>query len=268
MKCSSYWLIIASFFTGSFQCFGLSGGPIAGVGCVFAQEAAKSSEPAPIASAAGQDVDLPVKLKAWTEFPQAKEGGVWLLPNGDLDSKNSPWSIAAKSYFEGHGKIDLADGVLTLGKGNPGSGLVANFEVPKINYEISFQARRTQGSDFFCGLTFPFADQQATLILGGWGGSTVGISNVNNFSAIENSTSRTVEFQQNRWYDVKLRVAENEIECFLDGKSLFWQETQEKRFTIWWEQKPMAPLGFASWQTTGQIRKVRLEKVEPKAFDD
>lgn len=196
---------------------------------------------------------------SWSDLPPAEAGGVWLFSGPELKH----WRVVEQSYFDKHGPVTWQDEVLTLTAGSPGTGVVADFTVPRNGYEIHFQARRTAGDDFFCGLTFPFDDQQATLILGGWGGGTVGISNVNNFSAIENASTRNFAFENDRWYDFRLRVTPIEIELWVDDKSLFLLDTEEKTFSIWWEQKPIAPLGFASWRTTGQFRRVRLVAVDP-----
>jgi hypothetical protein len=192
----------------------------------------------------------------WDQLPKA-EDGVWLFAGESL----GPWQVANASYFDKHGAVQWQADVLSLGRGRPGTGVVAQFEVPRNNYEISFQARRLSGEDFFCGLTFPFDDQQATLILGGWGGAAVGISNINNFSAIENLSSRNFPFEQERWYDVRFRVTRTEIELWIDGKSVFQFEPEEMRFSIWWEQRPMAPLGFATWNTAAEFRQLRLKKL-------
>lgn len=199
----------------------------------------------------------------WTQFPQVEGQDEWrdLLSGQKLGGPAARWLVPEQHFFKEHGKVSLQDGVLQLASGTPGTGVVANFQVPRNEYEISFEVRRTEGQDFFCGMTFPFDEQQATLILGGWGGKTVGISNVNRFSAIENSTSRTVEFEDQRWYKVRLVVTPDAIECFLDDKSLFWLDPLDKKFETWWEQRPMEPLGFASWKSTGEIRKLRLRTV-------
>jgi hypothetical protein len=190
----------------------------------------------------------------WTKLPPADEGGVWLFHGDAL----GPWKIAEQSYFDKHGSVKWEQGILSLPAGSPGTGVVADFSVPKNNYEIHFQSRRIGGDDFFCGLTFPFNEQNGTLILGGWGGGTVGISNVNNFSAVENASTRNMAFEQNRWYKFRLRVTPLEVELFVDDKSLFVLDTEEVKFSIWWEQKPMAPLGFASWRTSAEFKDVRL----------
>ena len=62
------------------------------------------------------------------------------------------------------------------------------------------------GSDFFCGLTFPYKETHATLILGGWGGSLIGISSLDDFDASENETGDAYIFEDNHWYDVRLKA--------------------------------------------------------------
>lgn len=194
----------------------------------------------------------------WTKLEPAELGGVWLFHGDSI----GPWKIAQQSYFDKHGAVTWEKNILSLPAGSPGTGVVADFQVPRNNYEIHFQARRVGGDDFFCGLTFPFDDQQGTLILGGWGGGTVGISNVNNFSAVENATTRSVAFEQDRWYKFRFRVTPAEVELWVDDKSLFVLDTEEVKFSIWWEQKPMAPLGFASWRTSAEFKELRLVQVE------
>ena len=38
-----------------------------------------------------------------------------------------------------------------------------------MDYELRLEAKRVEGGDFFCGLTFPVGKEYCTLILGGWG---------------------------------------------------------------------------------------------------
>ena len=61
--------------------------------------------------------------------------------------------------------------------------MVLTADFPREDYEVSLEARRLEGTDFFCGLTFPVGKEPCTLIIGGWGGTTVGLSNVDDYSA-------------------------------------------------------------------------------------
>ena len=82
------------------------------------------------------------------------------------------------SMFGGDGEIAVEDGNLILDFGNDITGVTWKDEksLPKVNYEISLEAQRVDGSDFFCGLTFPIKDDPCSLILGGWGGTVCGSS--------------------------------------------------------------------------------------------
>ena len=71
--------------------------------------------------------------------------------------------------------------------------------MPRINYEVKLEARREEGSDFFCRLTFPVNDSFCALILGGWGGTVVGLSTIDGLDASEKETSRLMNFDLNKW---------------------------------------------------------------------
>ena len=52
-------------------------------------------------------------------------------------------------------------------------------------------------------LLFHFTHSHATLILGGWGGSLIGISSIDDFDASENETGDDAYiFEDNQWYDI------------------------------------------------------------------
>src|SRR5947209_5113876 len=86
------------------------------------------------------------------------------------------WKV---SDFEGAGDPHVEEGALVLPFGERLSGVKWTGEaLPRINYEIALEAKRVDGSDFFCGLTFPLNDEYASLIIGGWGGALCGISSI------------------------------------------------------------------------------------------
>ena len=62
---------------------------------------------------------------------------------------------------------------------------------------------RLDGSDFFCSTTFPVGKDPCTLVVGGWGGMVVGLSNVDHEDASENGTTKTMTFKNKRWYRVR-----------------------------------------------------------------
>lgn len=171
------------------------------------------------------------------------------------------WRVIKINDFELHGKVYVKDKSIVVEKGKPASGIVYTGKPPRMNYEFSLEAKRIEGNDFFCGLTFPVKKSYCTLILGGWGGGTTGLSNVDDASAVDNETSGYTEFKQNRWYKVRLRVTEKKIEAWIDKEQIIDLDSSDRKFSIWWEQEPARPLGIATWHTTAALRNIRLREL-------
>jgi 3-keto-disaccharide hydrolase len=164
--------------------------------------------------------------------------------------------------FGGEGAIKVENGQIVLDAGRTLSGVTWNGpELPKTNYEIALQAMRVEGRDFFAGITFPVADSFCSLILGGWGGTVVGLSSVNSEDASQNSTSQSREFELGRWYNVRVRVTSAKIEVWLDDSQIIDQDLQGNRITIRMEMEPSTPLGIATWKTKGALRDIRLRRL-------
>src|SRR5207248_8556470 len=129
---------------------------------------------------------------------------------------------------------------------------------PKINYEFALDAMRVTGSDFFCGLTVPVGDSFCSLIVGGWGGSLVGISSLDGMDASENETSKFMNFEKGRWYRIRLRVRETKIEAWIDRQKLIDVDTTGRKISLRPGDIELSkPVGLASWQTTAVFREIR-----------
>lgn len=191
--------------------------------------------------------------------PSNKAPRVRARPQSLFDGKTlKNWRVIKINDFELHGKVYVKDKAIVVEKGKPASGIAFTGKVPRMNYEVSLDAKRIDGNDFFCGLTFPVEKTYCTLILGGWGGGTTGLSNVDDAAAVENETSSYTEFKQNRWYAIRLRVTEKKIEAWVDKEQIIDLDTSDRKFSIWWEQEPARPLGIATWYTTAALRNIRL----------
>jgi hypothetical protein len=171
------------------------------------------------------------------------------------------WRTIDKFDFKEHGQVSVKDGVIRLASGQPATGISWKKEIPKSNYQISLVGRRVEGNDFFCGLTFPVKDQFCTLILGGWGGQVVGLSNVDGNSAVENETTRSVEFKNGQWYRIKLKVTDDALRVWLDDDEVISLETQDHKFSVWWEQEPARPLGIVTWYTTAELKDLKMHRL-------
>jgi len=197
-------------------------------------------------------------LKPETSHLKPETPGVVSLFNGkDL----AGWKIQDRYEFSDHGKVYVKDGVLYLDEGKPMTGIQWPGEFPKSNYEVSLEAMRTSGSDFFVGMTFPVGDSWATWINGGWGGNVVGLSNVDEYNASENQTSRGMNFKDKQWYRFRLRVSDERIETWIDDEQVINLERKGHKFSVWEEQAPIKPFGVATWYTGGALRNFTLKRL-------
>jgi hypothetical protein len=126
------------------------------------------------------------------------------------------------------------------------------------------EALKEVGSDFFCGLTFPVSSKEEclTFIVGGWGGGTVGVSSIDGMDASENETTTYGNFEEGRWYAIRLLVEEGRLSAFIDGKQVVDVATEGRKLGL----RPgvieyCAPMGIAAWQTEAKVRKLRWRSV-------
>ena len=164
--------------------------------------------------------------------------------------------------FGGEGAVNVEDGQIVLFAGGDMTGVTwAGPALPTTGYELALQAMRLDGSDFFAGVTFPVGDSFCSLILGGWGGSVVGLSSIDSMDASENSTSQSVVFDQKRWYGVRIRVTADKIQAWLDDRQIIDQDIGNHRIGIRSEMELSRPLGIASWRTKAALREIRLRRL-------
>jgi hypothetical protein len=164
--------------------------------------------------------------------------------------------------FSGQGAVTVEDGRIVLDTGKSMTGITwAGTPLPATNYEITMQAMRVEGRDFFAGITFPVDGSFCSLILGGWGGSVVGLSSINGQDASENSTSQSIDFENGRWYSVRIRVTPAKIEAWLDERQIITQDLKGNKVDIRFEMEPSKPLGVASWKTRSALRDIRLRRL-------
>ena len=168
--------------------------------------------------------------------------------------------------FAGHGEVHCQDGVIVVSMGDPFTGLNWTNEFPKMNYEVALDAMRVMGSDFFCGLTVPVGTNCCSLIVGGWGGSLIGISSLNGMDASENETTKFSNFESGRWYRIRLRVTEKRIQAWVDKEKLMDVDTTDKRISVRPGDIELSqPIGVAAWQTASALREIKFRQVSGPA---
>ena len=168
------------------------------------------------------------------------------------------WKV---SDFRGGGAVRVRDGAIRIEKGNRITGITWTGSLIKMDYEITLEAMRVEGSDFFCALTFPVGENPCTLVLGGWGGSVCGLSSLDGYDASENATTQVVQFDNGQWYHVRLRVVPNRIQAWLNAQPLVDVDTTDRRIGIRYEVEQSRPLGIATYLTTGAVRHIYLRTV-------
>ena len=197
--------------------------------------------------------------------------GVFNILAADQTSKSE------KSLFDGQtlegweipnfgteGPVTVSDGAILLSAGDGCTGITYRGEFPKINYEVTLEAKRISGNDFFCGMTFPVNDDPLTLIVGGWGGTVVGLSSIDGLDASENFTGIYKTFENNRWYQIRLVVAEKSVKAWIDEINVVHFEIGDHKLSIRPEVLLSRPFGITSWKTTAALKNITLRKLEPE----
>lgn len=185
------------------------------------------------------------------EVPVAKDSS-YLFNGYSLDG----WEI---TNFGTQGPVYVSGDEIILGMGDGCTGITWKGDFPTDNYEVTLEAKRIDGNDFFCGLTFPAGDSPCTLIIGGWGGTVVGLSSINGEDASENETSRVMSFEKGRWYNISLKVANGRIEARIDSVLVVDFVIGSNYLSIRPEVDLSRPFGFATWRTTAALRDIRLD---------
>jgi len=182
------------------------------------------------------------------------EGWIECKPGG-----GAKWMVGGEG-----GGWDEVDGLLRIPWYDGLAAARWTGRVPEAPFEVELEARRTDGSDFFCGLTVPTrsTDECVTLIVGGWGGSIVGISSINDLDASENQAALDMRFEDNQWYKIRLRFAGEQLQVWIDAKELIDVDTTGLRLGL--RSGPIdvcAPFGLATWQTGSELRSIRWRRL-------
>lgn len=164
-----------------------------------------------------------------------------------------------KTQFGGEGDVFVNEsGNLELGFGAVITGAHWGAEVPAVtNYEISLEAMKLDGNDFFIALTFPVKDSHATFVVGGWGGGVVGISCVDDLNASENETMNIEGFENDVWYKIRVRVTDDKLEAWIDDDQKVDLELEGKKISLLpGDIELSVPVGLAAFQTRAQYKNI------------
>jgi len=170
------------------------------------------------------------------------------------------WKVTG---FGGQGVVEVQDGSIVLGMGSALTGITYQNEFPKCDYEIQWEARRLEGVDFFSTLTFPVQDAFCSLVVGGWAGAVLGLSNLDYADASENATTRYMKFNKEQWYRFRLVVRRDRIRAWIDDESVVDVDITKRKLGTRIEVRLSQPLGFTTWETRGALRKIQYRPLPP-----
>ena len=158
--------------------------------------------------------------------------------------------------------MSVKDGVILMEQGNDMTGVTYDREnFPKMDYEVVLEGKKLKGNDFFCTTTFPVGDDHCSLVVGGWRGTVVGLSSIDDLDASENNTNSLMNFKHDQWYRVRIRVTRERIEAWIDAEKVVDLATRGKKITIRGECDACKPFGIATWRTTGAVRDIRVRQL-------
>ncbi len=175
----------------------------------------------------------------------------------------SAWQAAG---ITNEGKVLIKEGEITLHPGQPMTG--ARFEawrsaaLPVTHYTIEYEAMRVEGNDFFGTVTFPVNEAHVSLIVGGWGGTLVGISSIDDMDASENNTRGNGYFENNRWHQVRIEVRDDDLRAWIGGKLFVNVSIKGHQLGLRsGDIERSAPFGFVSYATQARIRGIVVRRL-------
>lgn len=173
------------------------------------------------------------------------------------------------TVFGGEGEVTVEGGRLLLDFGNPLTGVTwAGAELPRDEYRLELVARRVEGTDFFCGLTFPVREGHATLVVGGWGGATTGVSCLDGLDASQNETTKYLYFETGVDHAVVVEVAGGRVRCTVGDEAICDVEIEAHDWEVRPEVELSKPLGVCSFATRASLGPIRLTRLAAASRGD
>lgn len=208
--------------------------------------------------AAAVGLGLVVTTLAGEQEPIGQRARLVLFDGKSLDG----WK---KTDFYGAGEVRVEDEAIVMDVGKTMTGITTTrTDLPGVDYELTYEAQRLRGSDFFAAATFPVGKAHITLVNGGWGGSVTGLSSLDGADASENETTAYVKYQNDTWYRFRVWVTDQVIRCWVDDKLVVEVDHRKHEVRTRLETRPNQPLGFATWDTSGALRKIEMRVLSPE----
>ena len=169
-----------------------------------------------------------------------------------------------KTDFFKPGEVKVEGGAIVMTAGRPMTGITTTrCDLPTTDYELTYEAQRLTGTDFFAAATFPVNGSFLTFVNGGWGGTITGLSSIDGMDASENETGKFYKFQDKTWYKFRIEVTGDTVRCRIDGKDVVSIDLKDRSLKTRIETRPNQPLGFATWETGGALRAIEIHRLAP-----
>ncbi|HUT35547.1 MAG TPA: family 16 glycoside hydrolase [Planctomycetota bacterium] len=197
---------------------------------------------------------------------EAPKAGEW---QSLFDGKTlKGWTPLREGEFQ-QGKVGVQDGLLVAEGGQPVAGIVASHDVPKMDYELAFEAKRDGPADLFCQVIFPVGSSACCLAVGGYRGVRVGLEFFDGRSPDRRGSpaDKVMKFEDGRWYSVRLRVTQADLSYWIDDEKLFETPMAGHAFTMHRRWNALKPLGLLTGQAKVSFRNIRLRRIEPGAAE-
>jgi hypothetical protein len=179
------------------------------------------------------------------------------------DEFASSWKAAGMAE---EGVISIKDGEISMQPGQPMTGVRFDpweaADLPLTRYAIEFEAMRVEGNDFFGTVTFPVNETHVSLIIGGWGGTLVGISSLDDLDASENTTTGNAFFKNHEWHQVRVEVRDDDLRVWIRGKLFVNVSIKGRKLGLRaGEIEKCAPFGFTTYATWARVRSVVVRRL-------
>ena len=186
--------------------------------------------------------------------PAEKPKAIVLFDGKTLDGWKKTDFYGAKDV-----NVRVADGAIVLPMGTSMTGVTTTrTDLPKTNYELTYEAMRTEGVDFFAAATFPVGGSFVSFVNGGWGGHVTGISSLDGADASENETTQSYTYKNKTWYRFRIRVTDQAVRCAINDKELVAVDVSNRTLSTRVQVRANEPLGFATWETAGAVRNIQI----------
>ncbi|MEM6469518.1 MAG: hypothetical protein AAF802_08090 [Planctomycetota bacterium] len=216
----------------------------------------------------------------------------------DPQAADSKWISLTERWepalFGGEGEVTVKEGVIEMLYGDPITGVswtgpidpikkpmrlerqasepsksaadsAEAVRLPRDRYELRWECCRDDGYDFLCAFTFPVGEGYTSLVMGGWGGGTTGLSCIDGDDASSNDSTKYIAFQNDRWYGVRVRVSAKQIVVWIDDKEVIKQGREGHEFDVRGEVEACKPFGIANFQCDSRIRNVQIRRLSKQA---